>query len=554
MKYGKSKIIFALVVLLSLGFFLQEEDIYFKINRSIDIFGRVYREITLNYVDPIDPKNFMLAGIKGMLSSLDPYTVFIDENKQKDIDIITNGKYGGIGATVGLQNGKVVIVDLLEGYPAQRQGLRVGDVILKVDSVEMNKENYPELGKYLKKEPGSLIKLTIQREGEKEPLVFNVVTENIQLKNLTFYSFTKEDSSIVYLKLSGFTRQAGEEVKKALTELKREREIKGIILDLRGNPGGLLDAAIDVAEKFLPKGKVIVTIKGRDVESQRKYVSKENPVAGNARLAVLINGNTASASEIVTGAIQDYDRGVVVGTRSFGKGLVQTIIPLSFNTSLKMTTARYYTPSGRCIQKIDYSKNRKIFPEVKDDSTKVFRTAHNRTVYSRGGITPDTVVENRSHSEIIRDPLAKGYFFKFATHYFNKHPKMKLEALSEREIFNSFEKYLEQTDFKYKSLPEKKLEELEQVVLAEKPFRSVEKELVNLKNKFLGIKNNILEMNFEEVVNKIKEELATRISGRRGRIVESLRHDHQYKTAIKILEDKNIYEKLLNLNSKFQKS
>ena len=544
------RIIFPLVFILLAGFVWQEGDIYFRINKSIDIFGKVYKEITLNYVDRINPENFMLAGIKGMLSALDPYTVFIDENHQKDIDIITSGKYGGIGATVGLHNGEVVIVDLLEGYPAQRQGLRVGDVILKVDSVTITKENYPELGKYLKKEPGSMIKLTIKREGEPEPLIFNVVTEEIHLKNLTFYSLAPEDSSIAYLKLSGFSRSAGEEIKDAITELRSKHKLSGIILDLRGNPGGLLDAAVDVAEKFLPKGKLVVTIKGRELNDVRKFISNEEPIAGKSRLVVLVNGNSASASEIVAGAIQDHDRGVIVGTRSFGKGLVQTIVPLSYNTSLKLTTARYYTPSGRCIQKIDYAKNKKIFETDGGDTAKSFKTEHNRIVFSAGGITPDSIVFNRSKSEIIRDLLAKGYFFRFATRYFNAHPQTKLPALPENEVFAEFVKFLEESNFNYKSDAEKKLASLEKTVLAEKSYREIEKDLIVIKNKLLEVKNSALEANKKEIINKIREELATRISGRSGRIIESLHHDKQYTVARKILENKNIYEKLLNLNPK----
>ena len=544
------RIIFPLVFILLAGFVWQEGDIYFRINKSIDIFGKVYKEITLNYVDRINPENFMLAGIKGMLSALDPYTVFIDENHQKDIDIITSGKYGGIGATVGLHNGEVVIVDLLEGYPAQRQGLRVGDVILKVDSVTITKENYPELGKYLKKEPGSMIKLTIKREGEPEPLIFNVVTEEIHLKNLTFYSLAPEDSSIAYLKLSGFSRSAGEEIKDAITELRSKHKLSGIILDLRGNPGGLLDAAVDVAEKFLPKGKLVVTIKGREPNDVRKFISNEEPIAGKSRLVVLVNGNSASASEIVAGAIQDHDRGVIVGTRSFGKGLVQTIVPLSYNTSLKLTTARYYTPSGRCIQKIDYAKNKKIFETDGGDTAKSFRTDHNRIVFSAGGITPDSIVFNRSKSEIIRDLLAKGYFFRFATRYFNAHPQTKLSALPENKVFAEFVKFLEESNFNYKSDAEKKLASLEKTVLAEKSYRAIEKDLIVIKNKLLEVKNSALEANKKEIINKIREELATRISGRSGRIIESLHHDKQYTVARKILENKNIYEKLLNLNPK----
>jgi len=535
------------VAFLFLGFVVNEGDIYFRINKSIDIFGRVYKEIVLNYVDEINPENFMLAGIRGMLGSLDPYTVFIDETRQKDLDVITNGKYGGIGATVGLQNGKAVIMDLLEGYPAQRQGLRVGDIILEVDSIKITKENYPELGKYLKRKPGTEIRLTIQREGEKEPLIFNIFTEEIQLKNLTFYSLMGADSSTAYLKLSGFTRNAGGEVKNALLELKEKHELKGIILDLRGNPGGLLDAAVDVAEKFLPKGSLIVSVKGRNKESYRKIVSREEPVAGDIPMAVLIDGNSASASEIVAGAMQDHDRAVVVGTRSFGKGLVQTIVPLSYNTSLKLTTARYYTPSGRCIQKVDYSKNKKIFAKDEGAVQKEFRTEHGRIVFSAGGIMPDTVVENSSDSEILRDLLAKGYFFKFATHYFNANTPLDLQNLDENKIFGAFVNYLDSSNFVYKSNAEKRLEALEEAVEQDKPLRYLKNRLEDLKQELASAKRKELSEHKSEIVNGIKEELARRISGRKGRIIESLKHDKQFVTALSILSDRTLYEKLLNL-------
>jgi carboxyl-terminal processing protease len=338
------------------GFIRKDSDIYFEINKSIDIFGRVYKEVALNYVDEINPEEFMLAGIDGMLQSLDPYTNFIDGSQQKDIDIITKGKYGGIGATVGLREESITVVDLIEGYSAQRQGIRIGDVITQINDVKVSKENYDTLSDLLKGDPGTTVKLFIKREGTDEQIIFNLLREEIEVKNLSYYGFYPSNSGNAYLKLSGFSRTAGDEVKKALLELKSQKEIKSIVLDLRGNPGGLLDAAIDVSEKFLKKGQLVVTVKGRDSLNVKNYYSEEEPIAGETKLAVLIDGSSASASEIVAGALQDHDRAIVVGTNSFGKGLVQTVIPLSYKTSLKITTAKYYTPSGRSIQKINYRR------------------------------------------------------------------------------------------------------------------------------------------------------------------------------------------------------
>ncbi len=547
-KKMKNKFYLSLLILaiFLMGFLQQDSDIFFKINKSIDIFGNVFQEITLNYVDPVDPEQFMLAGIKGMLSSLDPYTVFINENKQKDVEAITSGKYGGIGATVGLSNGRATIIDLFEGYPAQRQGLRIGDVILKVDSITITKENYPGLGNYLKRKPGSEIKLTILRDGEDAPLIFNIITEEIHIKNVPFFSFVPGDSSIVYLKLSGFTRNAGEEVKDALLKLKKIRDYQGIILDLRGNPGGLLDAAIDVSEKFLAQNKLIVSIKGRDPSSYKKFVSREVPVAGKRKLVVLINGSSASASEIVAGAIQDHDRGVILGEKSFGKGLVQTIVPLSYKTSLKLTTARYFTPSGRCIQKLDYSNNKKLFPRARKLISRQYRTEHHRIVYSAGGIQPDTVVANARNAEIVKELLAQGYFFKFATHYFNKHPRLKLNKLNSNKLFNLFRKYLEAQKFQFHSKAVRRLVELKKYFEKEKFLRNFTGRLEKLKDEITSARQRALELNKKTILIEIFKELAARVDGRKGRIIESLKFDRQFTTAIKILERPEIYERLLN--------
>nr|MDA3861234.1 S41 family peptidase [Melioribacteraceae bacterium] len=466
------------------GFATVNSDIYFEISKSIDTFGKVYREVSINYVDEINPENFMLAGIKGMLSSLDPYTIYIDETMKKDLDVLTNGKYGGIGTSVGLRRNKVTILDLMEGYPAQRQGLRVGDVILKVDSLEINKDNYADLSSYLKGDPGKVVTLTIERDGVEDNLIFQLVIEEIVITNVTYFGFIPEDGNNAYIKLSGFSRSAGNEVKNALLEMKRQKKIHSIILDLRGNPGGLLDQAIDVSEKFLNKNDLVVSVMGRDTTKMSKYFSKETPLAENNKLVVLIDEGSASASEIVVGAIKDHDRGVIVGERSFGKGLVQTILPLSFNTSLKITTAKYYTPSGRCIQEVDYSKNDDIFGTDSTKEVAQFFTDNNREVLADGGISADSVVSNTSQSKQIQILLARGMFFRFATNYFNTSKILDIDGLNEGKLFTDFLKYLDEHKFDYTSTSEKLLADLEKIAKKEEMHKQVLTLISSLENEY----------------------------------------------------------------------
>ena len=294
-----------------------------------------------------------------------------------------------------VRNDKVTILELLDGYAAQKQGLRIGDVITKIGENIVTPEKIDEISSLVKGEPGTSVQIKVLRSSEPDTLMFNLIREEVIIKNLAFADFYPENSNNVYLKLTNFSRSAGDEVRSALIQLKNKKEIKSIILDLRGNPGGLLDVAVDICDKFLKKDLLIVSTRGRDMSSEKKYFAIEEPLAGKEKLIVLINGSSASASEIVAGAIQDHDRGAILGTQSFGKGLVQTITPLSFNTSLKITTAKYFTPSGRCIQKIDYSKDNDVIPISDSLKKDIFSTDNKRIVYSAGGITPDTTVKNR---------------------------------------------------------------------------------------------------------------------------------------------------------------
>ncbi|MFA5804453.1 MAG: S41 family peptidase [Melioribacteraceae bacterium] len=547
----RSKILLLIVaIILFSGFLTRDNDIYFQINKGIDIFGRVYKEVTINYVDQLNPEEFMLSGINGMLTSLDPYTNFLDVNGQKDIEIITKGKYGGIGATVGLRNENITIVDLIEGFSAQRQGMRVGDIIVKINNISVTKDNYENLSEFLKGDVGTTVNIVVKRESVDDEIIFNLVREEIEIKNLSYYGFVPEESKNAYLKLSGFSRSAGEEIKKAMLELRSQKEIGSVVLDLRGNPGGLLDAAIDVCEKFLDKGQTIVTVKGRDSLSTRSYSSEEEPIAGKIKMAVIIDEGSASASEIVAGAIQDHDRAVLVGTNSYGKGLVQTIIPLSYNTSLKITTARYYTPSGRSIQKISYSEKNKVFEKGMNLIKNEFYTDHSRKVYSAGGIMPDTIVVSESNSGLVQKLLADGMFFRFATKFFNNNQNRDLKKYSSDMLLKEFTDYLHSQNFDFISRAEKLIDQLKTAASEENLDQKFIEQLDRTKNQIDANHSNEIEKYKNDILFLIREELAARIDGRQGRIKESLKMDNQFAAAVNILNNKKLYDKLVKLDYK----
>lgn len=533
------------VITLLSGFIMSQSDTYLKIAKSIDIFGKVYKEVTFNYVDAINPEEFMISGINGMLAALDPYTVFIDEKRKDDLDLITDGKYGGVGVSIGIRNDKITIVDLIDGYSAQRQGIRIGDVIESVNGIEINKDNFDDISSLVKGEPGTQVVMTILRDGGNEKLTFNLVREEIRIRNLTFSGFVPENSNNVYLKLTGFSRTAGEELKKALIELSLKKDIKSIVLDLRGNPGGLLDAAVDVCEKFLNKGHLVVSVMGRDTASYKKYYSQEEPLAGQARLAVLVDNSSASASEIVAGAIQDHDRGIILGTNTFGKGLVQTIIPLSYNTSLKITTAKYYTPSGRCIQKIDYSKSNKVIGKKSSYTDTTFTTDRMRHVYSAGGIKPDTVVNDRTESSVVRSMLAGGVFFRFANSFSNHTSTADFRKVTDEALFSSFQQFLKKEKFDYTSEGEKRIGDLLALSENEKYNKHLIDELTTLKKQFRDFRENAITEHRSEIILMLKSELSSRYEGLTGRIRESLNYDKQFLKALDILNNQKVYNHLL---------
>ena len=537
-------IIPAVMLLLFSGFYSGMGDIYLEISKNIELFSRVYKEISYNYVDEVDPEQFMRAGIRGMLSSLDPYTIFIDEKKKEDIDLITNGKYGGIGISIGVRGKQVTVVEVMDGYSAQRQGIKIGDIIIEAAGVNINSDNVDEISSLVKGDPGTTVELRIIRNEYSDTLDFNIVREEVIVKNLTYAGFYPADGNTVYLKLSNFSRAASDEIKIALRQLKSEKNIKSIILDLRGNPGGLLDIAVDICDKFLQKDQLIVTTRGRDVSSERNYYSVQEPMIGDAKLVILINGGSASASEIVAGAIQDHDRGLILGTKSFGKGLVQTITPLSFNTSLKITTAKYYTPSGRCIQKIDYSEGSDVIKDDNLDADFKYYTDSKREVFSKGGITPDSTVEFSVNGNITRELLAQGFFFMFASYYSYNNPDQDFNKISDDELLTQFKDYIESENFKYHSKAEKEIDILIKDI-ADKES-SLSNELKSIKDELHKLDKGEFVIYKDEISMTLKADLASRYLGLEGRIKELLTTDAQVQTALSILENEEVYNNLLN--------
>lgn len=535
------------VVLFSGGFTPGSDGDYFlKVNKGIDMFGRVYREITGNYVDEIDPEKFMQSGIEGMLGTLDPYTVYIEKEDGDEVDLLTNGKYGGIGVTIGARDGAIEVISVMDGYSAQRQGMQPGDRILSVDGQSIETRKPDDVRTLTRGEPGTEVRLTVRREGVPQPIDFVLVREEIQIRNVTYSGLVGD--GIAYIRLERFSRKAGDEVRQAIRDLKLRGEIKGVILDLRGNPGGLLDAAVDVVSKFVPKGSLIVSTRGRRLEGEKSYTSGEEPLLPHTPLALLTDRGSASASEIVAGAIQDLDRGIIVGTRTFGKGLVQTILPLNYGAQLKITTARYFIPSGRSIQEIDYMhKDRNgVFVITPDSLRKEFHTAHGRPVYELGGIRPDSIVVNEDAGPMVQALRRKLMFFRFANRYAAEHGGKPSLPITDA-IIARFRTFLEEEHFDFQEESETRLEDLTELATRLHYSPGVLADLESLKVDLASEKARAFDRYRDHIVHELTVEFAARVNGEAGRIEASLEGDKQLDVAEQLLHNARLYSTKLAL-------
>lgn len=538
----------AVVISLSSFLSLSFVDNYFETSKNLDIFATLFRELNIYYVDETDPGKLIKDGIDAMLESLDPYTNFIPETEIEDYRFMTTGQYGGIGALIRQRGDYVIISEPYEDFPAQKNDLRAGDIILEIDGKSAKGKNRDEISKILKGQPNTSVKILVKREGYDKPLEKHIIREEIKINNVSYYGMLNQN--IGYIKLTSFTENAGKEVKDALVELKSKHDLKYLIFDLRGNPGGLLNEAVNVANIFIEKGQEVVSTKGKVKEWDKSYKALNTPVDTEVPVVVLVNRGSASASEIVAGTIQDLDRGIVIGQQTFGKGLVQTTRPLSYNAQLKVTTAKYYTPSGRCIQALDYSHRNEdgSVGKIPDSLISPFKTKVGRTVYDGGGIVPDISVESHSYSNISSSLLTKFLIFDYATLYKLKHSEVPPAInfnLSEEDI-KDFMQYISDKDYDYATKSEKSLEEFKKDSEKEKYYDNIKSEIELLRNKILENKKEDVKKNKEEIKHLLEEEIISRYYYQDGRIEATFNDDLEIKKAIEVFNDQTIYASILN--------
>jgi carboxyl-terminal processing protease len=520
---------------------------YFEVSKNLDIFATLFRELNIYYVDDANPGDLMKTGIDAMLESLDPYTNYIPESKMEDYKMMTTGMYGGIGAVIQTKGDNVIIAEPYEGFGADKAGLMAGDKIIKVDGNDASGKNSSEIREFLLGQPGTTLELVIERPGTKELLTKIVTREEVKIKDVPYSGMVSD--SIGYIRLGGFTESASAEVKAAFNELK-EKGANKIVLDLRGNGGGLLRESVNIVNFFVEKGTPVVSTKGKIKDWDKEYVALNDPLDKEIPLVILVNGGSASASEIVSGSLQDNDRAVVMGSLSFGKGLVQQVRPLSYNSKLKVTVAKYYTPSGRCIQKLDYSnKNSKGKADAIPDSLITeFKTVNNkRPVFDGKGVSPDIEVKNKLLSEISTSLLIKSLFFDYATQFRLKHDSIaKVEdfAISDSD-FEDFVSFLSDKDYEYTTESEDILSSLEKATKKDKYFDDVKAEYEALKEKLTHNKKGDLHKFKEEIIRILESEIVSRYYYQTGQIKISLKHDIILKEAIKTLNNKELYNSIL---------
>jgi carboxyl-terminal processing protease len=521
---------------------------YFEIAKNLDIFATLFKEVNALYVDEVNPNTLVRTGIDAMLGSLDPYTNYIPEDEVEDFRTINTGQYGGIGAITREIGKRTVVTMIMDGYGAQKGGLKIGDEVLKIDDMELSKMSREQSGQMMKGQVGTPVALTIKRIGVAQPIRLEFKREKIKVNNVPYFGMVGKD--VAYIHLSDFTPDAGKEVKNALVALK-EQGAKGVIIDLRGNPGGLLIEAVNITNLFVPKGKMVVSTKGKIPENNLNYETLNNPVDTEIPVTVLINRGSASASEIVAGTLQDYDRAVILGEKSYGKGLVQVSRPLSYNSQLKVTTAKYYTPTGRCIQVLDYGHRREdgSVGSIPDSLKRSFKTTNGRTVYDGGGIDPDVKIIPMEAHALTQVLFEKGLLFDFATHYVYQHPQAvdaRNFALSD-EDYQQFITWMKDKNYTYKSNLEYGLQQLEDEAKKEKYFSDLKTQLDQIQQRIVESKKNELMVHKEQIKMLLEEEIVSRFYLEKGGIETGFKHDQDIKKAVELVHNSAQYKKLLNI-------
>jgi len=549
LKKGRGWILLAVIAIGSMSF----ADYYFEISKNIDIFSTLFREVNTFYVDDLEPSKLMRTCIDGMLKTLDPFTNYFSESQIENARIQQGGKFGGLGIDIEIMNGFPVITSVTEGQPADKNGLKVGDVIKGIDGNPTEKRTKEEINKILIGEPKTKVTLQIERKTslfDTRQQSFLIEREEIQETNVPFYGMVTPQVGCIKLKI--FNEHAGKDVKHAFDSLKRANpDMKGMILDLRGNPGGLLNEAVNIVNIFEPKDKLVVTTKGKVDEWNNTFKTLDEPSDTAIPLVIITNSGSASASEIVSGTMQDYDRGVIIGQRTYGKGLVQITRNLSYNTMLKVTTAKYYIPTGRCIQAINYAE-RNADGSVKHipDSLKVaFKTVNaKRTVYDGGGIDPDFQLPKPEQTKLVDALVKQNYIFDFATTYTILHHSIDDPAkfkLADKD-FDDFVAFVKSKDLSYKTESEAKLDELKDASTEEKYFDALKDEYETIKKKLAHDKAQDIIKNKKEIVTLLENEIAGRYYYAYGRVKKSYQNDSEVTKAIELINNPTEYSELLS--------
>jgi len=531
----------------SLGFIAVNEDINFEITKNLDIYFTLFRELNIFYVDETDPGELIKTSIDAMLKSLDPYTNYIPEADIESYKLMTTGKYGGIGALIRKGDDYIIISDPYEGKPAQLAGLKSGDMIIEIGGDDVKGKTTKQVSEKLKGSPNTELKLKIKRPGTDKALDFTITRKEIKINNVPYYGMIND--SIGYLRLSRFTTDAAKEVKNAVSSLKKQNA-KGIIFDLRGNPGGLLMEAIKISNIFVDKGEEIVSTKGKVSQWDKEYKAMFAPTDTQIPLVVLINSQSASASEIVSGSLQDLDRAVIIGERSFGKGLVQSTRKLSYNAQLKVTIAKYYIPSGRCIQALDYTNRREdgSVGKVPDSLITEFKTKKGRIVKDGGGILPDIIHEGEFMSPIAVSLVTKNLIFNYATEYTLKHdsiPSARNFKFTD-EDYKKFINWLQDKEFDYETKSNKDLEELIDIAKKEKYYEQSKEAFSELTAKLAHDKDKDLQTFKKEIVELLSEEIVNRYYYQKGKMEVILKTDPIIEKAVSVLNDTKKYNAILD--------
>ncbi len=512
---------------------------YFEVSKNLDVFNTLYRELNIAYVDETKPGQLMKTGIDAMLASLDPYTNYYTENDIEDYKYMTTGEYGGIGAVIQDVDKKITVIEPYQNFAAYNAGLRAGDEILEINGLNVSNKKTEDITTMLKGQAGTPIKLKIKHFGVNEPIEISLKREDIKIKAVSFSGLLNND--IGYIKLTSFTDNCSNEVKESLVKLK-EKGCKSLVFDLRGNPGGLLKEAVNIVNLFVDKGNEIVFTKGKIKDWEKHYVAVNNPVDLQIPLVILVDNNSASASEIVAGALQDLDRAVIIGQRSYGKGLVQDVRDLTYNTKLKVTVAKYYIPSGRCIQALDYTHKDEEgrVEKVPDSLVTAFKTKNGRIVYDGAGVLPDEKLNNVKYSQILAVLVSKNLVFNYVNKYVYDHPKLEVKASNfnfSDEDYKDFIAFLKDKDYSYKTESDFALEGLKEDASKESYYESIKVEFEALKTKLANNKKDDLMRFKPEIKQFIEEEIVSRYEFQTGRVESALKYDDEVVAAKKLLAD-----------------